>query len=145
MATAKTQPVLTLKALQQIDWCRPVSSRHAETFAWILDTVTGLRGSTTDYILDNPARCPNCRHEITVDGSRSRSRIVKVFMSDIMSAFDLAVKTSAFTRAADWETVPMIPGRKFYLLRAAKGEQQRKGSRRNRLRFLSPYRKTSKT
>src|SRR5678815_756067 len=27
----------------------------------------------------------------------------------------------------------------------AKGEQQRKGSRRNRLRFLSPYRKPSRT
>jgi hypothetical protein len=31
---------------------------------WFLDTVTGRRGATTDYILIEPARCPTCKHEM---------------------------------------------------------------------------------
>jgi hypothetical protein len=30
----------------------------------ILDRVTGSRPSVTDYILETPAKCPNCRREI---------------------------------------------------------------------------------
>ena len=30
----------------------------------ILDRVTGSDPSVTDYILEEPAKCPNCRHEI---------------------------------------------------------------------------------
>jgi hypothetical protein len=34
-------------------------------FDWILDRVTGRRGSTTDYILTEPAHCPNCKSELS--------------------------------------------------------------------------------
>jgi hypothetical protein len=33
-------------------------------FDWILEKVTGRSGATTDYILTEPARCPNCKHEV---------------------------------------------------------------------------------
>ena len=33
-------------------------------FDWILDKVTGSDPSVTDYILEEPAKCPNCRREI---------------------------------------------------------------------------------
>jgi len=33
-------------------------------FDWILDRVTGSNPSVTDYILEAPAKCPNCRREI---------------------------------------------------------------------------------
>ena len=33
-------------------------------FDWILDRVTGSDSSVTDYILEEPAKCPNCRREI---------------------------------------------------------------------------------
>jgi hypothetical protein len=33
-------------------------------FDWILDRVTGSESSVTDYILEEPAKCPNCRREI---------------------------------------------------------------------------------
>jgi hypothetical protein len=29
-------------------------------FDWILDDVTGLNGSTADYLMPEPARCPRC-------------------------------------------------------------------------------------
>jgi hypothetical protein len=31
----------------------------------ILDRVTGSDPSVTDYVLEAPAKCPNCFHEIT--------------------------------------------------------------------------------
>ena len=33
-------------------------------FDWILDGVTGSDPGVTDYILEEPAKCPNCRREI---------------------------------------------------------------------------------
>jgi len=33
-------------------------------FDWILDRVTGSDPSVTDYILEEPAKCPSCRCEI---------------------------------------------------------------------------------
>ena len=33
-------------------------------FDWILDRVTGSDPSVTDYILEEPAKCPNCRRDI---------------------------------------------------------------------------------
>jgi len=34
------------------------------SFDWILDRVTGHKGSTTDYIFESAAKCPNCKREI---------------------------------------------------------------------------------
>jgi hypothetical protein len=33
-------------------------------FDWVLDRVTGSSPSVTDYILEGPAKCPNCRREV---------------------------------------------------------------------------------
>jgi len=33
-------------------------------FDWILDRVTGCDSTTTDYILESPGKCPNCRQAI---------------------------------------------------------------------------------
>ena len=33
-------------------------------FDWVLDHVTGRRGSETDYVLKAPAKCPNCGRDI---------------------------------------------------------------------------------
>ena len=33
-------------------------------FDWILDHVTGSDPSVTDYVLEQSAKCPNCRREI---------------------------------------------------------------------------------
>jgi hypothetical protein len=52
------------QAVRMIAGCEFCSANAEIPFDWILDFVTELRGSTTDYILDSPARCPNCRHEI---------------------------------------------------------------------------------
>jgi hypothetical protein len=30
----------------------------------ILDRITGVDPSVTDYVLEQPAKCPNCRREI---------------------------------------------------------------------------------
>ena len=34
-------------------------------FHWILDKITGHRGSTTDYVLETPAHCQRCGREVT--------------------------------------------------------------------------------
>jgi hypothetical protein len=34
-------------------------------FDWILDRITRSDSSVTDYIVEEPAKCPNCRREIT--------------------------------------------------------------------------------
>ena len=40
-------------------------NRDAEIpFDWILDRIPGLKPSVTDYILEAPAKCPNCRREV---------------------------------------------------------------------------------
>src|SRR5438105_3453505 len=53
------------QAEQLIESCEHCNSQHAEIpFDWILDRVTGSKGSVTDYILEEPAKCPNCRKEI---------------------------------------------------------------------------------
>jgi hypothetical protein len=33
-------------------------------FDWILDRVTGRDSEVTDYILEQPAKCPSCRWQI---------------------------------------------------------------------------------
>ena len=48
-----------------IESCEACNEEGAEIpFDWILDRVTGSRPSVTDYILEAPAKCPNCRREI---------------------------------------------------------------------------------
>jgi len=33
-------------------------------FDWILDRVTGSHPKVTDYIVEEPAKCPNCGREV---------------------------------------------------------------------------------
>jgi hypothetical protein len=44
------------------EFCHPDDAEIP--FDWILDKVTGRRGSTTDYILTELALCPNCKCEL---------------------------------------------------------------------------------
>jgi len=53
------------KAEQQIESCEHCHSDDAEIpFEWLLAEVTGKRGPY-EFMLSEPARCPNCRHSIT--------------------------------------------------------------------------------
>jgi len=48
-----------------IDSCEYCNPDHAEIpFDWILDRVTGSDSTVTDYILEEPLKCPQCRREI---------------------------------------------------------------------------------
>ena len=58
LATAK-------KAEQQIESCERCHAADAEIpFDLLLAEVTGKRGPY-EFVLSEPARCPNCKHEIT--------------------------------------------------------------------------------
>ena len=53
------------KAEQLIESCEHCNREGAEIpLDNILDRVTGSDPSVTDYILEIPAKCPNCRREI---------------------------------------------------------------------------------
>ena len=53
------------KAEQRIESCEHCHPNDAEIlFDWILTDVTGKRGAY-EFILSEPARCPNCKHAIT--------------------------------------------------------------------------------
>jgi hypothetical protein len=53
------------KAERVIESCEDCNREGAEIpFDNILDRVTGSDPSVTDYILEMPAKCPNCRREI---------------------------------------------------------------------------------
>jgi hypothetical protein len=53
------------KAEQQIESCEHCHPADAEIpFDWLLADVTGKRGPY-EFMLSEPARCPNCKHEIT--------------------------------------------------------------------------------
>ena len=53
------------KAEQQIESCEHCHDADAEIpFDWLLAEVTGKRGPY-EFMLSEPARCPNCKHEIT--------------------------------------------------------------------------------
>ena len=58
--------VATLREAEKlIESCEHCNPRGAEiSFDAILDRVTGSDPSVTDYILEVPAKCPNCRREI---------------------------------------------------------------------------------
>jgi len=50
---------------QQIESCEHCHPADAEIpFDWLLAEVTGRR-SAVEFVLTEPARCPNCKHEIT--------------------------------------------------------------------------------
>ncbi len=45
------------------------SCEHCNRFAqiplaWILDQITGCDRSVTDYLLERPAKCPKCGHDV---------------------------------------------------------------------------------
>ena len=45
--------------------CERCSPEDAEfPFDWVLDHVTGRSGANTDYVMQSPAKCPNCHREI---------------------------------------------------------------------------------
>ena len=53
------------EAEQSIESCEACNVEGAEIpFDNILDRVTGSDPSVTDYILEEPAKCPNCRRDI---------------------------------------------------------------------------------
>src|SRR5215510_11321202 len=54
-----------LKAERMIESCEHCNPVGAEIpFDNILDQITGSDPSVTDYILETPAKCPNCKREI---------------------------------------------------------------------------------
>ena len=53
------------QAERRIESCEHCTPEGAEIpFDHILDCVTGSDPSVTDYILETPAKCPNCRRDI---------------------------------------------------------------------------------
>jgi hypothetical protein len=57
--------VIAKKAEQQIESCGHSHPVNAEIpFDWILAEVTGRRGPF-EFVLGEPSRCPNCKHETT--------------------------------------------------------------------------------
>ena len=53
------------KAEQLIESCEACNPEDAQIpFDNVLDQATGSDPSVTDYILEEPAKCPNCRREI---------------------------------------------------------------------------------
>jgi hypothetical protein len=53
------------KAKQRIQSCEHCHPHNAEIpFNWLLTEVTGRRGAV-EFVLTEPARCPNCKNEIT--------------------------------------------------------------------------------
>jgi len=56
----------TLRQAEQfIESCEHCNPRCAEIpFASVLDQITGLDPSVTDYIFEEPVTCPRCRHDI---------------------------------------------------------------------------------
>ena len=53
------------EAERLIDSCEHCNREGAEIpFDNILDRLTGSDPSVTDYVLEVPAKCPNCRHKV---------------------------------------------------------------------------------
>jgi len=50
------------RLIESCDGCNPDGAEIP--FDNILDCVTGSDPSVTDYVLEEPAKCPNCRREI---------------------------------------------------------------------------------
>ena len=65
------------KAEQLIESCEHCNREGAEIpFANILDRITGSDPSVTDYVLEIPAKCPNCRSAIL-----EKTLVVPVYMT----------------------------------------------------------------
>ena len=48
-----------------VESCENCNSDGAEIpFDWILDRVTASDPATTDYVIEMPAKCPNCRRPV---------------------------------------------------------------------------------
>lgn len=57
-------PVLK-QAENLIAFCEHCNSEDSEfAFELLLDKVTGCDPTRTEYILEEPARCPNCKQEV---------------------------------------------------------------------------------
>jgi hypothetical protein len=53
------------QAERRIDSCEDCNAEEAQiSFDWILDRITGADSKVTDYVLEEPAKCPRCRHDI---------------------------------------------------------------------------------
>src|SRR5262249_9984089 len=50
------------REVESCEYCHPDDAEIP--FDWLLAEVTGKRGAF-EFILSEPARCPNCKHEIT--------------------------------------------------------------------------------
>jgi hypothetical protein len=50
------------RLIESCEHCNPAGAENP--FDNILDRVTGSDPGVTDYILEAPAKCPNCRHDI---------------------------------------------------------------------------------
>ena len=50
------------KLVESCETCNPVEAKIP--FDRILDRVTGLDAAITDYVIESPARCPDCRRPI---------------------------------------------------------------------------------
>ncbi len=53
-----------LEARSRILGCENCSEDAEIRFDWILDEVTGNRGSEVDYLLSEPLKCPRCFGEV---------------------------------------------------------------------------------
>ena len=64
------------EAERLIESCEACNEEDAQIpFDNILDRVTGSDPSVTDYILEEPAKCPNCRREIPASPIEGLARI----------------------------------------------------------------------
>ena len=54
---------------REITACQRCDRKAEIPLDWILDKITGHRGSTTDYVLETPAYCERCGREVTVKTS----------------------------------------------------------------------------
>jgi hypothetical protein len=50
------------RLMESCEHCNPDDA--GIPFDWILDLVTGSDPKVTDYILEEPAKCPNCRRAV---------------------------------------------------------------------------------
>jgi hypothetical protein len=58
-------PATLRQAEQFIESCEHCNPKDAEIpFDNLLDQVTGADPSVTDYLLEEPAECPLCRHDV---------------------------------------------------------------------------------
>ena len=50
------------KLVESCETCNPIDAKMP--FDWILDQVTGSDSTVTDYVIEEAAKCPNCRRPI---------------------------------------------------------------------------------